>query len=54
VIADEAEIRVTVSIGLAQLTTGDSDFSALLNRADQALYEAKNSGRNKVIIDASD
>jgi len=37
----------TVSIGLAIPTT-DEDFSALLNRADAALYQAKNGGRNQV------
>jgi diguanylate cyclase (GGDEF)-like protein len=38
-------IRVTVSIGIAQLEEGDT-VDALLNRADKALYVAKNSGRN--------
>lgn len=44
------KIQVTVSIGLAQLTSSDADFSSLLNRADLALYAAKESGRNKVVI----
>ena len=35
------------SIGLATLTT-EEDFSALLNRADVALYQAKNGGRKQV------
>lgn len=47
------KISVAVSIGIAQLSAGDNDFSALLNRADQALYQAKNTGRNKVIVDAT-
>lgn len=50
VYVDGQDISVTVSIGLAQLNSSDNDFSALLNRADQALYEAKNTGRNKVFL----
>ncbi len=40
-------IHITVSIGVAQLQ-GDADFNVLLNRADHALYGAKNDGRNRV------
>lgn len=40
-------IVVTVSIGAA-LFQEDKEFSALLNRADLALYKAKNQGRNRV------
>jgi diguanylate cyclase len=42
---------VTFSAGVAQLQEGESS-SAFLARADQALYEAKNTGRNKVCIAA--
>jgi two-component system cell cycle response regulator len=40
-------LKVTVSIGLAQLVEGDS-AQALLQRADGALYQAKKGGRNRV------
>jgi len=40
---------VTVSIGVAELAAGERG-EALLRRADKALYEAKQSGRNRVII----
>jgi diguanylate cyclase (GGDEF)-like protein len=40
-------VRYTVSIGVASLAAGES-LSALLKRADAALYAAKASGRNRV------
>ncbi|MGR9115396.1 MAG: diguanylate cyclase [Gammaproteobacteria bacterium] len=41
-------ISYTISIGLAQLAETDKDSEALFRRADDALYTAKNSGRNCV------
>src|SRR3954447_7337146 len=42
-------LRVTASLGVASLTHGEGDPRDLLARADAALYEAKRSGKNKVI-----
>lgn len=43
-------IHFTVSIGLTSMSTRDDNIDVLLNVADNALYQAKNSGRNKVCI----
>jgi diguanylate cyclase (GGDEF)-like protein len=53
--ADFGEVgRVTVSIGVSLATPEDSDVHALIARADAALYEAKNGGRNAVVLKAAD
>jgi diguanylate cyclase (GGDEF)-like protein len=41
-------IRVTISIGVATLQDADRAASDLIRRADEKLYLAKNSGRNRV------
>jgi two-component system cell cycle response regulator len=46
-------LNITISIGIAGLEDGDAGAEALLHRADQALYRAKRSGRNKVVADAA-
>ncbi|MGM0556463.1 MAG: diguanylate cyclase, partial [Myxococcota bacterium] len=42
-------IHVTISIGVVQLSPADRDIDALINRADEALYQAKDAGRNAVV-----
>lgn len=43
-------ITLTISIGLAELTGSIDDVSGLIHCADQALYSAKDKGRNRVEI----
>jgi diguanylate cyclase (GGDEF)-like protein len=45
-------LRVTVSIGVATLAAGE-DLPALMQRADRALYRAKEAGRDEVIASAA-
>lgn len=45
-------VRVTVSMGVASMREGES-FEAMVERADQALYRAKELGRNRVEGEAS-
>jgi diguanylate cyclase (GGDEF)-like protein len=43
-------IALTISAGIASLANGQESFDALLSRADQALYQAKEGGRNRVSV----
>jgi diguanylate cyclase (GGDEF)-like protein len=47
--ADGRSIAVTVSVGIA-IADDASDAAALLARADAALYDAKQGGRNRVVV----
>ncbi len=47
-IYERKKISVTVSIGIAKISIYDRDENSLINRADQALYTAKDNGRNLV------
>ena len=42
-------VRATISIGVAEMLPHDRDVSALVERADAALYRAKALGRNRVV-----
>jgi diguanylate cyclase (GGDEF)-like protein len=46
------ERTLTVSIGVAVMAASDQAFDDLLRRADAALYEAKRTGRNRVVLAA--
>ncbi len=48
VVVGEQPIPITASFGVAQMAEETATLQQLLNRADQALYKAKESGRNQV------
>lgn len=45
---EKGVVKVTVSIGGALLSMQNSDGEIVLNRADAAMYTAKESGRNQI------
>lgn len=42
--------KVTISIGVAEWSLTTETFDTLLSRADEALYQAKSSGRNRSVL----
>jgi diguanylate cyclase (GGDEF)-like protein len=47
--AGTAVLKVTISIGITLLSQDDHGLDAVLKRADDAMYEAKRNGRNRVM-----
>jgi diguanylate cyclase (GGDEF)-like protein len=43
-------LRITTSIGVAEATASTSGLDALMRDADRALYDAKNGGRDRVVV----
>ncbi|MBL8629725.1 MAG: sensor domain-containing diguanylate cyclase [Rhodospirillaceae bacterium] len=43
-------IAITVSLGVAQYAPNEGSIESALKRADEALYEAKNTGRDRVVV----
>jgi diguanylate cyclase (GGDEF)-like protein/PAS domain S-box-containing protein len=46
--AEDAQIEVSVSLGIARATSATPDLDVLISRADAAMYLAKQAGRNRV------
>jgi diguanylate cyclase (GGDEF)-like protein len=42
--------QITISIGVAQLPAHGEDIRTLIELADLAMYRAKSSGRNRVVL----
>ncbi|WP_428825475.1 PAS domain S-box protein [Azonexus sp. IMCC34842] len=49
-VQDGTPLKVTVSIGISKFTDEGSSIEILMDRADEQLYLAKRSGRNKVCV----
>jgi diguanylate cyclase (GGDEF)-like protein len=47
-LGEGAPVALTVSCGMAEFTAGDT-LDSLVERADKALYEAKRSGRDRIV-----
>lgn len=47
---DGQEVRMTVSMGLALYPLHGEDSDTILSHVDQALYQAKAAGRNRVVV----
>ena len=45
---DRGGIRITISLGIAELSPGTHNIDQLIDHADQALLQAKQSGRNRI------
>ena len=45
----EKAFTITCSIGVTVMHADDADIASIIRRADEALYEAKGSGRNRVV-----
>lgn len=48
--AYDENIRLTISIGIAVFPDDATELNHIIDRADQMLYKAKESGRNRVVV----
>ncbi|MDH5656881.1 MAG: GGDEF domain-containing protein, partial [Spirochaetia bacterium] len=49
-IEDNRAICITASFGISEFRDSDENYESIFLRADRALYQAKESGRNSVIL----
>jgi diguanylate cyclase (GGDEF)-like protein len=47
---DGRAFKVTVSIGISEYYPGDPSAETVIDRADKALYHAKETGRNRIVV----
>jgi diguanylate cyclase (GGDEF)-like protein len=49
--SDQGDVHITISIGVTGIYEEmDVEFEALMKQADDALYKAKNKGRNQTVM----
>lgn len=55
-VSEETDPRVTVSCGISEWNWTNDKISveSLFYRADMALYEAKNGGRNRIVVERAE
>ena len=46
----ENKLEITISVGISEWLESDEDFTYTISRADQSLYTAKETGRNRVAM----
>jgi diguanylate cyclase (GGDEF)-like protein len=49
IVPNKDDLKLTASLGVAELTN-EKSVAAVLKMADEALYRAKDEGRNRVIV----
>jgi two-component system, cell cycle response regulator len=49
-VADNKNISLTISIGIGQYSDQNQSLHEVLSLADKALYQAKEQGRNRVVL----
>lgn len=49
-VVNGAEVGITLSLGVAEFDLQTDSLDKLIQRADQAMYEAKNGGRNRTLV----
>ena len=45
------QVLITISAGIASVSSDEDTFDVLMNRADQCLYQSKAAGRNRVTVE---
>ena len=48
-----APLAISISSGVAELSGDQETLDTLLGRADQAMYRAKETGRNRTVVDSA-
>ncbi len=46
----EGKVKFTISMGLTEMMDLDQDFDSIVKRADDALFQAKDRGRNQIVV----
>lgn len=50
ILSSSIKVNITISVGIATFPDNSLDVKELLREADKALYEAKQKGRNRIIV----